>query len=100
MALVLQTSWSELSRKQIEDHLDGVRSRRMVAAIEYNTGQQLKMERQAESVKRRVEQQYDMLQKEILRLDSLIERIEERMVKLNGLQQEFDLLEELREGKI
>lgn len=72
----------------------------MVAAIEYNTGQQLKMERQAESVKRRVEQQYDMLQKEILRLDSLIERIEERMVKLNGLQQEFDLLEELREGKI
>jgi len=98
MALILRPCFDDLTRQEIEQHIEQVRSRRMVAAMEYQAGKTLALSQESEKVQRRIKQQYELLGKEILQLDKLDERIDKRMTTIETLRQEFNLIEEMQEA--
>lgn len=87
--LVLQPAIDRMSREEVEAHLEEVRARRMTAAIEYQIGTNAKIDRANTVLGRRMEQQYQMLEKEILKLDSLDEKIQKRLNTIESLNQEM-----------
>lgn len=95
MPLDLQPSYSTMTREQIEEHLTQVRLRRLQASIVFHEGQNVKFGRQLTVLDRRIQQQYEMLGKEIARLDQLDEKIMDRLVKLESLQQEAEMIKGL-----
>jgi hypothetical protein len=92
-ALVLQPSYDDKTRAEIEAHLDAVRARRMVAAIEYQQGVNLKLEHESEVSQRRVASKYAQLGRTLDTLDKSLERIEKLLVELETLHQELGLTE-------
>lgn len=98
MPLILRPSYDDLTRQEIEEHLEGVRSRRMVAAMEFNEGQTAKLEHESEVIQRRIKQQYELLGKDITRADTLDEKIQERLAKIETLRQELGFVTEQVEG--
>lgn len=95
MALVLQPDIHSVSREELEAHIEEVRARRMVAAIEYMEGKNAKLTHEAEKIQRRIKGQYDMLGKEIMRLDSLLEKVEARMVVIESMKQEIGVISDM-----
>ena len=84
-----------MTREQIEAHLEQVRSRRMLAAMEYHQGQQLKFIAEQAKIERRMRVEYERLSKDLEKLDALDEKIQARMNKLTALLQETQVIEEL-----
>ena len=95
MPLILAPSFDEHSREEIEAHLEEVRARRMVAAIEYATGVNAKLEYEALKVQKKMSAQYEMLAKEIAALDKALEKMEKRLLTLITLQQELGLTQNM-----
>ena len=92
--LVLVKSIKEMDREEIEAHLSLIRMRRMSAALEYAAGKNLKLGKSADKVKQKLERQYDMLGKEIDRLDVMIDKVEQRMIEIESLKQELGMIVE------
>lgn len=92
MSLVLQPWLGEMTRAQIEAHLQAVRARRMVAAMEYQQAQNAKLAHEQDKVQRKIKGQVTMLEKEILRLDRALDAVEKRLVSLATLDQEYGLM--------
>lgn len=93
--LKLQPTFSDLSRQEIEAHLMLVRSRRLQASIEYHQAANMKLQRESDMIQRRITQQYEMLGKELLKLEALEGKVELRLNKLTMLLQEVQTIDDL-----
>jgi len=89
------SSVDTLSRMDVELFVQSARSRRMVAAIEYEAGQNLKLEKAASKLSDRLKREYDMLQKEILKLDNAIEKTDLRLIRIDNLKNELGLIQDV-----
>jgi uncharacterized membrane protein YccC len=85
----------QLPRMDIELHVQAARSRRLVAVIEYQTGENLKLERQANTTAIRLQKEYAMLHKEIGKLDAATDRVDARLVRIDNLKNQLGLVEDL-----
>lgn len=89
MPLVLQPRFSDMSRDEIERHLEGVRARRLSAIVEYHAGVNAKLRGVAAKWQARITREYEMLAIDIGKLDKLDEKVVARLAKLEEYMQEF-----------
>lgn len=94
-SLVLQPSFDDKTRAEIEAHLEGVRARRMVAAQAYQEAKRLKMDHEVEQMKRKLEVRVQRLEKGLEVLDKAIARVEGIMVEIETFYQEIGLSEDM-----
>ena len=94
MNLVLQPEISEMTTEELERRIEAVRARRIVCAIEYAEGQELKLEVEIDKAHRKLRGHYEMLEKELVRCEQAIHRCEERVAQIEQLRQEIGLLED------
>jgi hypothetical protein len=94
MPLVLQRTIEEMSSEELEQRLEMIRARRIVAAMEYAAGQDLKLEYEVDKVRRKLKAHYEMLGKELDRCDRAIFALENRVAAIEQLKQEAGLLED------
>jgi len=97
MPLVLAPSYDDNTREQIENHIEAVRARRMVAAIEHHQGVQLKLTHESDKIQARIAKQYDMLGKELGRLEQAEQKVLDRLTQLETLKQELGLITDMVE---
>lgn len=91
--LVLQRTLADYSTKELEQHIEAVRARRIVAVMEYVAGQQLKLEAEVDKVHRKLKAHYEMLGKELERCDRVLYALEQRVAAIEMLRQEAGLIE-------
>lgn len=94
MALVLQPTLADLSTEELEERIEVVRARRIVAAMEYVAGQELKLETERDKIHRKLKSHYEMLGKELDRCERAIYAAEQRVAAIEILRQEAGLLED------
>lgn len=94
MALVLQRTIEEMTTEELEQRLEMIRARRIVAAMEYVAGQNLKLELEHDKVRRKLKGHYEMLAKELDRCDRAIFALEQRIAAVEQLRQEIGLSED------
>lgn len=95
MPLVLKPSIGDFSRSELEEHLTGIRMRRMAIAFDYQAGQQLELEKSKSRVERKYGEGVTSLGRELATLDRALEKVEKRMDALTALKQEHGLLADL-----
>lgn len=100
MPLVLAPSYDEHTREQIEAHVSAVQARRMVAAIDYHNGVKAKLAHESEKIQQRVARQYEMLGKELERLEAAENKVLARLETLEALRQEIGLIEDMQTGPL
>lgn len=91
--LVLQRTLADYSTKELEQHIEAVRARRIVAVMEYVAGQQLKLEAEVDKIHRKLKAHYEMLGKELERCDRVLYALEQRVAAIEMLRQEAGLME-------
>jgi hypothetical protein len=94
-SLILQPSFDDKSRAEIEAHLEGVRARRMVAAVAYQEAKRLKMDHEVEQMKRKLEVRVERLGRQLEILDKAMAKAESLMVELETFYQEIGLTEDM-----
>jgi hypothetical protein len=99
MPLVLQPELLSKSRDEIESHLEEIRARRMVAAIEYNAGKEAKLAHESDKLQRKVKGECEMLGKEIMALDRALWKVEQRLIRVEGLRQELGVIGDMQDGE-
>jgi hypothetical protein len=92
-SLVLQPTLEEMTTEELEQRIQAARARRIVAAMEYVAGQELKLEAEKDKVHRKLKGQYEMLGKELERCDRCLYALENRVAAIEMLRQEAGLLE-------
>jgi hypothetical protein len=92
MALVLQPTLEEMTTEELERRIESVRARRIVAAMEYVAGQNLKLETEKDKIHRKLKGHYEMLAKELDRCDRAIYALDQRVAAIEMLRQEAGLL--------
>ncbi len=97
MPLVLAPSFDAKTREQIEAHLEEVRGRRLVAAMEFHAGRHAKLSHESDKVQRQLAKAYEMLGKELDKFDALDQKIMDRLEKCEQLKQEIGLITDLIE---
>ena len=80
-----------MSTEELEQRLEMIRARRIVAAMEYVAGQNLKLELEQDKVQRKLKGHYEMLGKELERCDRAIYALENRVAAIEQLKQEVGL---------
>jgi hypothetical protein len=96
VGLVLQPTFNDKTREEIETHLMEVRARRMLAVATYYQGINAKATAQMAKEQARMQREYGLLLRDIAKLDKIAEEIEKRMIKV---EQHLNLLREA-EGKL
>lgn len=86
MPLVIQPDIHSVTREEFEAHLEQVRVRRMVAALALLATQEEKLDHLSDKLRRQIMGQNEMLEKEILRLDVALEKVEARLEKIEMLK--------------
>lgn len=94
-SLVLQPSFSDKTRAEIEAHLEHVRARRMVAAQAYEEARRLKLDHEVEQMRRRMDMRTERLGRAIEALDKALARVENGMVEIEALYQELGINEDM-----
>ena len=89
-SLVLHPTVAEMTTEELERHIEYVRARRIVVAMEYIEGQKLKLEHEIDKAKRKLKAHYEMLEKELDRLDRAINTCETRVQAIEQLRQEIE----------
>jgi len=92
MPLVLKPELTDLTREEIEQHIEEVRARRMVAALEYVAGKNLKLSYEADKIQKKIKMAYERLGRAIQKLDAADELVQRHLVTIEGLRQEFGFL--------
>ena len=100
MPLTLSPSFDEHTRAQIENHVEAVRARRMVSAIEYHNGIQAKLTHESGKLQVRMSKQYEMLGKELERVENAENKVLARIETLEALRQEIGLIEDMTNGPL
>lgn len=98
MPLVLAPSFDDHTRAQIEQHIEAVRARRMVAAIEHYQGVNAKLSHESDKVQKRMARQYEMLGKELAALEKAELKVLGRLETLEALRQEIGLITDMVEA--
>lgn len=94
MPLVLAPSFTTATRDEVEEHLEEVRDLRLRAALEYQQGKELKLERELDHTSKRLATAYDQLGKAIIRLDREMDKIQEYLDKCEMLHDEAGLVKD------
>lgn len=95
MPLVLSPSFDDHTREQIEEHLNQVRARRMVGAMEYHQGKTAKLSHESDKIQARIARQYELLLKELVALEKAEDKLEDRLAGLEHLKNELGLTTDL-----
>jgi hypothetical protein len=82
-----------MTTEELERRLERIRARRIVVAMEYVAGQNLKLEVEKDKNERKLKGHYEMLAKELDRCDRAIYACEQRVAAIELLRQEIGLLE-------
>lgn len=90
MPLVLQPTFSDKTRDQIENHLLEVRARRMAAVVTYYAGVNAKNMHLVSKERLRVMREYQMLKRDLDRMHRLDKAINDRLNRIVQHQQELD----------
>lgn len=90
--LVLRPSIKDYSREQIEDFLEAVRIKRMSAAVLYFANRNEKLANEQGKIQKKYDHERLMLEKELLRVDDAIARVDARCIKIDELLQEMGML--------
>lgn len=92
--LVLQPTLEEMTVEELEQHLEAVRARRIVCAMEYVAGEALKLEAEKDKATRKLKEHYVMLAKELERCERAIYKCEERVVAIQVLKDEIGVIDD------
>lgn len=98
MPLVLASSFDEHTREQIEAHVSAVQARRMIAAIEHYQGVQRKLTQESNKVQLKMSRNYEMLGKELERLEKAENAVLARLETLEALRQQVELIDDMMPG--
>lgn len=90
MPLILRPKFDDLSRAEIEAHIEAVRARRMAAVVQYHAGVNAKLRHASAKINDRLAREYSHLARDIEKLDKLDEKIRERMESLDALYVELE----------
>jgi hypothetical protein len=97
MPLVIQPSIKDVTREELEAHIEDVRLRRMLAAVQLQETRNQKLAAISGKLRRQIAGQCEMLEKEIIRLDNALERVEQRAHRIEMLksdaQQNAEMIE-------
>lgn len=88
MALILQPTYNEMSRQEIETHLEMVRAKRMQAVVTYHAGVNAAARHLIDKFRQRIANEYYQLEKAIAKLDKATAECEKRMENLEILMTE------------
>lgn len=91
MPLVLQPTFNDLSREEIEAHIEQVRARRMAAVVQYHAGVNAKLEYASAKMQAKIAREYHLLGQLIEQGDRIDEKIDKRLQTLEMLIQELGL---------
>jgi acyl-coenzyme A synthetase/AMP-(fatty) acid ligase len=91
MKLVLQPTIGDMTTEELERRIEAVRARRIVCALEYVAGEQMRLEEEADKAQRKLKAHYEMLGKELDRCDRAIHACEQRVVQIELLRQEIGI---------
>lgn len=92
MPLVLKPTIKDFSRAELEAHVEGIRTRRMAIAFDYQIGQQAALQTSMMKNERKYGVAIERLGKELITLDRAIDKVEARMDELTTLKQEDETL--------
>lgn len=92
MPLVLKKSIKDCTRQEMEDFIEAVRVRRMLATIEYHNLKNAKLSQATGKIQARVDRECDLLEKEINTLERAEQKVEDRLNKIEQMKQEIGLL--------
>ncbi len=98
MGLVLKPTIKDFSRAELEAHIEGIRTRRMTIAFDYQIGQQLALQTSMQKNERKYGLAIERLGKELVTLDRALAKVEARMDELTSLKQEDETLSALVES--
>lgn len=94
MPLTLKPSLKDnFSRQQIEDYIEQVRARRMVAVVAYHNLRNAKIEGKSVKISERVGRQLELLQKELDGLERMEQKVLGRLSVIDGLSEELGILQ-------
>lgn len=88
MPLELRKHIGNATREELEAFLTIVQAKRTQAAVEYHETKTAKLETTNQRLKDRIERQCDMLGKNILALDRMMETVQLRMDNIEQMRQE------------
>lgn len=89
MPLVFQPTFSDKTRQEIEQHLLVVRAKRMLAVVTYYAGVNAKNMHLIAREQQRIAREYEMLKRDMDRMNKLEQAIETRLIKLEQHRQEL-----------
>lgn len=95
MPLVLKPTIKQFSRAELEAHVEGIRTRRMAIAFDYQIGQQLALQTSMQKNERKYGVAIERLGKELVTLDRALAKVEARIKELVTLKQEDETLSAL-----
>lgn len=95
MPLVLKPTIRDFSREELEAHVEGIRTRRMVIAFDYQVGQQLQLQTSMQKNERKYGLCMERLGKELVTLDKALAKVEARMQEAIELKQTDETLARL-----
>lgn len=84
-----------LTRTEIENRLTIVRAKRLTATVVYHEGRNTKLKHEAAVLDRRIDQQLDLLERELDRLDQLASKIEKRADQIEVMRHNATLANDM-----
>lgn len=97
MPLVLAPSYDDHTREQVENHLQAVRARRMVASIEHYQGVHTKLTHESDKIQYKMAKELERLKKRLDKLEEAEGKVNESVTSLEALKQELGLTTDLIE---
>lgn len=92
--LVLKPSIHDFDHESLIEWLEGIRFRRLSAAMEFHANKNAKIAHEQDKIQRKFQHEVLMLEKEIGSVDKAIEKLDNRLARIEMLKQEMGLLVE------
>lgn len=83
----------EMNLDAIRHHIEGIRDRRLVRVVEYHEKRGKKLQGMSQKNAVKLSHEFDMLSKELARLDKALDATDKRMISILALQQEGQSLQ-------
>lgn len=82
----------DMNLEQLQEHIDGVRVRRLATLEVYKQAEEAKKEAKTERLREQANKQLSMFRKELERADAAIDKLDARCTKLKGIMLEMEAL--------